>query len=110
MKKFHLIGTRTRDLPACSIVPQPTTLPRAPLTQGGVDMTRYYVKLQIMMRCHGTDNLAEYVPDTNQYTATFSNKITATLQWTKIVLYFMCVIYTRLKITPMIRGVYNCDF
>jgi hypothetical protein len=29
-KKIHLIGTRTRDLPACSIVPQPTTLPRAP--------------------------------------------------------------------------------
>jgi hypothetical protein len=25
-----LIGTRTRDLPACSIVPQPTTLPHAP--------------------------------------------------------------------------------
>jgi hypothetical protein len=24
MKKIHLIGTRTRDLPACSIVPQPT--------------------------------------------------------------------------------------
>jgi hypothetical protein len=24
-----LIGNRTRDLPACSIVPQPTTLPRA---------------------------------------------------------------------------------
>jgi hypothetical protein len=29
LKKIHLIGTRTRDLPACSIVPQPTTLPRA---------------------------------------------------------------------------------
>jgi hypothetical protein len=29
--KIHLIGTRTCDLPACSIVPQPTTLPRAPL-------------------------------------------------------------------------------
>jgi hypothetical protein len=29
-KKIHLIGTRTRDLPVCSIVPQPTTLPRAP--------------------------------------------------------------------------------
>jgi hypothetical protein len=28
-KKIHLIGTRTRDLPVCSIVPQPTTLPRA---------------------------------------------------------------------------------
>jgi hypothetical protein len=22
-KKIHLIGTRTRDLPACSVVPQP---------------------------------------------------------------------------------------
>jgi hypothetical protein len=31
LKKFnYLIGNRTRDLPACSIVPQPTTLPRAP--------------------------------------------------------------------------------
>jgi hypothetical protein len=28
-KKIHLIGTRTRYLPACSVVPQPTTLPRA---------------------------------------------------------------------------------
>jgi hypothetical protein len=26
-----LIGNRSRDLPACSIVPQPTTLPRAPV-------------------------------------------------------------------------------
>jgi hypothetical protein len=26
-----LVGNLTRDLPACSIVPQPTTLPRAPL-------------------------------------------------------------------------------
>jgi hypothetical protein len=31
LKIVHLIGTRTRDLPACSIVPQPTTLPRAPI-------------------------------------------------------------------------------
>jgi hypothetical protein len=30
LKKIHLIGTRTCDLPACSIVPQPTTLPHAP--------------------------------------------------------------------------------
>jgi hypothetical protein len=27
---FHLIGTQTRDFPVSSIVPQPTTLPRAP--------------------------------------------------------------------------------
>jgi hypothetical protein len=25
-----LVGNRTRELPACSIVPEPTTLPRAP--------------------------------------------------------------------------------
>jgi hypothetical protein len=31
LQKIHLIGTRSRDLPACNIVPQPTTLPRAPL-------------------------------------------------------------------------------
>jgi hypothetical protein len=30
-KKIHLIGIRTRDLPACSIVPQSTTLPRTPV-------------------------------------------------------------------------------
>jgi hypothetical protein len=29
LKIIHLIGPRTRDLPACSIVPQPTTLPRS---------------------------------------------------------------------------------
>jgi hypothetical protein len=29
-KSNDLIGNRTGDLPACSIVPQPTTLPRAP--------------------------------------------------------------------------------
>jgi hypothetical protein len=31
-----LIGNRTRDLPACIIVPQPTTLPRAPKTDGNL--------------------------------------------------------------------------
>jgi hypothetical protein len=30
LKKIHIIGTRSRDLPACSIVPQATTPPRAP--------------------------------------------------------------------------------
>jgi hypothetical protein len=29
-EKIRLIGTRTSDLPTCSIVPQPTTPPRAP--------------------------------------------------------------------------------
>jgi hypothetical protein len=29
-KSNDLIGNRTRDLPTCIIVPQPTTLPRVP--------------------------------------------------------------------------------
>jgi hypothetical protein len=31
LKKIHVIGTRTCDLPACSIVPQPTTILCAPI-------------------------------------------------------------------------------
>jgi hypothetical protein len=34
LKKSTSSGTRTGDLPACSIVPQPTTLSRAPICQG----------------------------------------------------------------------------
>jgi hypothetical protein len=30
------IGNRTRDVPVCSVVPQPTTPPRAPDLQGSV--------------------------------------------------------------------------
>jgi hypothetical protein len=33
LKKVHLIKTGTRDLPACSIVPQPTMLPCGPITE-----------------------------------------------------------------------------
>jgi hypothetical protein len=34
LKKIHVIIIRARDLVACSIVPQPNTLPRAPLYLG----------------------------------------------------------------------------
>jgi hypothetical protein len=34
IEKINIIGTRTRDLPACSIMPQPTTLPCVPITKG----------------------------------------------------------------------------
>jgi hypothetical protein len=39
-KKIHLIGTQTRDLSACSLKPQPTTLLRVPVhapTQDKID-------------------------------------------------------------------------
>jgi hypothetical protein len=33
LKKFSdLLGTQTRDLPACNIAPQPSMLPRTPVT------------------------------------------------------------------------------
>jgi hypothetical protein len=36
LKEIHLILTRTRDLPACSVVPQPTTLLCAPILLRGI--------------------------------------------------------------------------
>jgi hypothetical protein len=36
LKKIHLIGTRSRDLTACSIVDQPTTLPHTPINAIGL--------------------------------------------------------------------------
>jgi hypothetical protein len=41
LKKIHPIGTRTRDFPACSVVPQPTTLPRAPTLKQILMKIRY---------------------------------------------------------------------
>jgi hypothetical protein len=43
IEKSSDIGTRTRDLPPCSIVPQPTMLPRAPLYY-----INYYVRVCIV--------------------------------------------------------------
>jgi hypothetical protein len=37
LKKSTSSGTRISDLPACSIVPQPTTLPRAPAHKNVLD-------------------------------------------------------------------------
>jgi hypothetical protein len=36
-KEIHLIGTRSRDLPACSIVRQPTTLPSSKWEQQEIE-------------------------------------------------------------------------
>jgi hypothetical protein len=45
-KPSDLIGNRTLDLLACSIVPQPTTLPRGPSDYGTVTvLIRIYVKI-----------------------------------------------------------------
>jgi len=45
MKKSNdTIGNRTRDLPACSTVPQPTALPRAPQHAMYLPECKYSIK------------------------------------------------------------------
>jgi hypothetical protein len=47
-KSNDLIGNRSRDIPACSIVPQPSTLPRDPIISH-VDpkLSLLYIKLSV---------------------------------------------------------------
>ena len=58
MKKSNdTIGNRTRDLPACSAVPQPTALPRAPeensyLTNFIIEQNKHF-KLQYKNNLQG---------------------------------------------------------
>jgi hypothetical protein len=49
LKKIHLIGTRSRDLPARSIVPQPTTLPHAAIHKLTFPML-YHLKTKVAER------------------------------------------------------------
>jgi hypothetical protein len=47
-KKVHLIRTRTRDLPACSVVPQPTMRPRGPPTNNDKKMRLLLMKSSVV--------------------------------------------------------------
>jgi hypothetical protein len=50
IKKSHDIGNRTRDLPACSVVPRPTTQPRTVHESGNGPKKRYKSYLYINVR------------------------------------------------------------
>jgi hypothetical protein len=66
-KSNDFIGTRTRDLPIWSIVPQPTTLPRSPNildSRANINLERktlshgisyYYNVLMFFQKCNGTN-------------------------------------------------------
>jgi hypothetical protein len=54
LKNIDLIGTRTRDLLACSIVPQPTALPRAPIATTYPIYLVYNVRTHTKSSKHGT--------------------------------------------------------
>jgi hypothetical protein len=51
-KSYNFIANRTRDLPARSIVPQPTTLPRAPTFAWYVFIICYYLCLGLLICRH----------------------------------------------------------
>jgi hypothetical protein len=59
-KSNDLIGNRTRDHSACSIVPQPTTLPRAPAVDesGSYSPHGSHVYLTVRLGLHIINTLA----------------------------------------------------
>jgi hypothetical protein len=48
-KNKVLFGNRTRDLPACNIVPQPTTLPHAPYSDTYTGSAKYDAVLALKL-------------------------------------------------------------
>jgi hypothetical protein len=58
-KSNDLIGNRTRDLPACSIVPQLTTLPRAPIHSAVQEI------LNLFMEPQGSFGITEFLDFVN---------------------------------------------
>jgi hypothetical protein len=61
------IGNQSRDLPACSAVPQPTAPPRAPIVMKG---TEYFVLLQksvVLAQKHNVMGNSEEFTGNTQY-------------------------------------------
>jgi hypothetical protein len=59
-----MIGNRTRDLPTCSAVPQPTAPPRALNKRQDNKLKNYCVRLVIYLNCTmtlGLTNLKFYI-------------------------------------------------
>jgi hypothetical protein len=61
IEKIHLIGTRTRDRPACSIVPQPITLPRAPVDRNIINIISNDLQNIMQQNVSNTDRQAAYI-------------------------------------------------
>jgi hypothetical protein len=68
----HTIGNRTRDLPACSAVPQPTALPRTPI----IDVTTSKFMQEEVIFCGSTAQTVRW------HTITYIHTHTVGLLWT----------------------------
>jgi hypothetical protein len=78
LKKIHLIGTRTRDLPVCSIVPQPTTLPRHIMVKILASYSESpELDSQYIIRSSLTDVLMVFLSRSRQVINSFFNGTTA---------------------------------
>jgi hypothetical protein len=86
---MHLIGTPSRDLPACSRVPQPSTLPRAPL------INRVYKKED----SYGKENRSRYSDGFTSFQHPPSPGIRKSGFWSAISLY-VCASRFRLNCWP----------
>jgi hypothetical protein len=61
-KPNDLMGTRTRDLPACSIVPQPITLPRSLHMLDSSNKTLYSEPINVIVPVSPTKDQECVVP------------------------------------------------
>jgi hypothetical protein len=63
LEKIHFIGNRSLDLPACSIVPQPTTLLRAHTVLKAAKLYSYFQIIQF----DNSENQNSAAPLSNHY-------------------------------------------
>jgi hypothetical protein len=76
LKKTQFIGTRTHDLPACSIMPQPTALPHVP----GV-MLEWKIEIDTSFReCEYIKSKAKQELERSYFTARYYMPVTSSIQ------------------------------
>jgi hypothetical protein len=116
-RKIHLIGTRTRDHPACSIVPQATTLPM-PFSRWGLEnccllgvtpcslvagYRRFCKKVTLVahsaqcstltMEAARSSENCYHTTVTSHRTETFNNILLRNFFWTTIKQYLYCLFH-----------------
>jgi hypothetical protein len=106
LKNIHLIGTRTRDLPVCSIVPQPTALPRAAgsicikLTSLNGKTRTAYIRTS-----RSSGSRLSYTASLRRHVVTHNQELTHR----KAVFCFSLLSCLAYSPTPMMRAIYSSE-
>jgi hypothetical protein len=97
-KSNDLIGNQTRDILACSVVPRPTTLPRAPFT------VSLFFSLQVSLPYESVETAITLKMSTFSYLICFS--VMFILPWCRFILlykqclkFFLAVHFTTLSVS-----------